>query len=105
MKKVHLLLAAALCTAPVLAEAADEANIVRINYSDLDLSSPKGVAKLDRRVRTAVQTACGAASDADLAGKNAVRQCRARSYEAASAQVRLAAAAGRNAPVLVASGR
>ena len=105
MKKLYPILAACLWAAPASAEPVGEPNIVRISYADLDLGSPQGTAKLDRRIRSAVQTACGTASDADLAGKNDVRHCRASTYQAASAQVRLAAATGRKSPVLLASKR
>jgi UrcA family protein len=104
MKKFYLLLAASLWAAPAFAETGGGSQTVRISYADLDLISPEGKAKLDRRIRTAVQTACGTASDADLEGKNAVRNCRSAAYKAASAQVRLASETG-SVPILVASDR
>ena len=88
MKKTCLFLAAALCAAPAYAEPAAADAPVRVGYSDLDFRSPAGMAKLQRRIRTAVADACGTASDADLRGKNEARRCRADYLRAASAQLR-----------------
>jgi UrcA family protein len=61
-------------SAPVSAAA----EVVRIvPTSDLDLSSEAGRKALDRRIGRAVIELCGQAADVDLAGRNAVRKCRA----------------------------
>src|SRR5688572_27210146 len=59
---------------------------VAVHYADLDLNSRSGVAKLDRRIRAAVETACGTASDFDVRGKNKVKSCRADTLQAVAAQ-------------------
>ena len=46
-----------------------------VSYADLDLSTQAGVRTLDRRIRIAVQQACGPISDFDPAGKNRTREC------------------------------
>ncbi len=67
-----LLLAAA---APL--SAAPLETITRtVTTADLDLSSPVGVRTLEARLTLAINDACGAAADVDLAGRNAVRACR-----------------------------
>ena len=53
-------------------------DVVRVvATADLDLSSEAGRKALDRRIGRAVVELCGQASDADLVGLNAVRECRA----------------------------
>ena len=75
---VSALATAALIKAvPVLAEATPvEVNIV--HTADLDLTTQAGRRTLDHRLVLAAYDVCGVASDADLAGKNGVRACRAR---------------------------
>ena len=48
-----------------------------IPTADLDLASAAGRKALDRRIGRAVIDLCGQAADVDLAGRNAVRKCRA----------------------------
>lgn len=70
-------LAAAFTPAPAAAQepiAAAGGTIV-VRTADLDLSSDRGVWKLDRRILTAAKLACGTASDFDVRGKNKVRRC------------------------------
>lgn len=81
MKKPFLIiLGSALATgavikaAPALAEPSQAVSVVRT--ADLDLSTSAGRAALDHRLVIAAAEVCGAASDVDLAGQNAVRQCR-----------------------------
>ena len=50
---------------------------VAVHHGDLDLGSAAGRRALDHRVRQAIRSACGLASPADLAGQNAVADCRA----------------------------
>ena len=76
-----------------------------VGYADLDLRNPEGVDALDRRIRAAVQSLCGDASDTDLEGRNAVRQCRAEIRAAAVAQRDVAIAAARRPDALAAAQR
>jgi len=76
---------------------------VEVRYADLDLASASGRAALDRRIRAAVETACGTPSPADLRGTNLAAACRrtlAASFAAERAAV-LAAAARRGAPAIL----
>ena len=87
MKALLISLAAAAITfaaAPAPAQTAPSQVVV--SYADLDLSTPAGVRKLDRRLRSAVEIACGPISSADPAGKNRVRDCRAETLAVARAQ-------------------
>ena len=59
---------------------------VAVHFADLDLNSRAGVAKLDRRIRAAVETACGSASSFDVRGKNQVRKCREETLTVVAAQ-------------------
>ena len=98
-----LLLSAFLAT-PVLAEPASATNSVIVRTADLDLASPSGQRLLERRLANAVVDACGAASDADLAGSNAVRRCRDEvSARIAADRARLVELASRSAPIVIAA--
>ena len=95
--KTILILAAAAATftaAPALAQELD-AGQVRVGYADLDLSTRAGVRTLDRRIRSAVELACGPISSSDPRGKNLVIACRTETLAEARAQrdVAIAAAA------------
>ena len=88
--------AAALIATPATAQTPISAGgQLVVSYADLDLSSEAGVRTLDRRIRTAVQQACGPVSDFDPAGKNRARDCQEQTLAAARAQrdVAIAAAA------------
>ena len=93
--------AAVIKAAPALSEPVSFQNVSIVRTSDLDLSTSSGRAKLDHRLVNAAYEVCGSASDADLAGKNAVRACRADVLASARARSQqLAAHAG---PILVAA--
>ncbi|MBV8686979.1 MAG: UrcA family protein [Alphaproteobacteria bacterium] len=79
--------AAALGAAPALARdpAPAPASAV-VRYADLDLGSPSGRRALDLRIGAAVRTVCGAASDADVHGKNLVLRCRRDTAQAVSSK-------------------
>jgi UrcA family protein len=51
-------------------------NVSLVQTADLDLGSAKGQRQLDLRIARAARQVCGAASDADVEGKNDVRKCR-----------------------------
>ena len=54
-------------------------NITSFNlmtYADLDLTTPDGQARLNSRLRHAVQTVCAIANRSDLGEKRVVRRCR-----------------------------
>ena len=87
--------AAAFTAAPAFAQPAS-ATIV-VHTADLDLRSAAGVVTLDRRLRAAIDLACGEASDADVHGKNAAARCRAETRAQASAQRTQAVALARRA--------
>jgi UrcA family protein len=96
--KTILILAAALAfsASPALAQGPAVPSQVAVGYTDLDLSTVDGARTLDRRIRTAVEAVCGPTSDADPAGKNDVRRCRAETLAVARAQ--------RDTAIAVASG-
>src|SRR4051812_28754853 len=71
-----LIAAAALKAAPALAEPVQPQSVSVVQTSDLDLSSQAGRRELNQRIVIAAYEVCGAASDVDLVGQNAVRQCR-----------------------------
>ena len=57
-----------------------------VSFADLDLSKQSDLRTLDRRLTAAVADVCGVTSDADPAGKNAVRRCRAETAASLRAQ-------------------
>ena len=79
---------------PVRAETVS----VPVAYGDLDLSTPAGVATLDRRVRRAADRICGIA---DIATRVQVAQCRHEVLASAHADVRTAQA--RQAAIVLAA--
>lgn len=96
-------LAGSLATSPVAAQAPASAERVVVSYADLDLSSQAGVARLNRRILTAVQAACGTESDSDPHGKNLIHECRSRTFDQAASQARRAIAlASRDGPTVFA---
>lgn len=104
--KTILILAAAAATftaAPALAQDLG-AGQVRVGYADLDLSSRSGQRTLDRRIRSAVEQACGPISSFDPRGKNIVLDCREQTLAEARTQRDVAIAAATAAtPVRLAS--
>ena len=83
MKAITIVLASALITGaaieavPALAETTSpEVAVSVVHTADLDLTSDAGKRQLDRRLSIAARDVCGTASDFDLEGKNAVRECR-----------------------------
>ena len=72
-----LITTAVIKAAPALAEApASETRVSHVRTADLNLDSDAGRRVLDLRLARAAREVCGRASDADLNGKNEVRQCR-----------------------------
>ena len=84
--------AAVIKAAPALADPAH--NVAIVHTADLDLASDGGRAELDRRLVRAAYEVCGTASDADLAGKNEARKCRANVLAQAQAEARELASRG-----------
>ena len=73
-----LITTAVIKAAPALAETpAAETNVSLVRTGDLNLGSDAGRRQLDLRLARAAREVCGTASDSDLRGKNAVRECRA----------------------------
>jgi UrcA family protein len=70
-------LGVALGAAPAFAQGPTFENRPQVvRYADLDLASEAGRTALDRRIRAAIDEACGVASDVDPEGSNKVRRCR-----------------------------
>ena len=97
-----LVTAAVIKATPLLAEPVPAQNISIVHTADLDLSSKAGREALDHRLINAAFDVCGMASDADLAGKNKARACRADVLAKARAEGEQLASRG--APILVAAG-
>ena len=98
-------IALALISAAAVPAAAEPATAVSIVHTgDLDLSSEAGRQALDRRIARAAVEVCGAASDVDLEGKNAIRHCRDEVIAKASSQRELMLAAARSGrPIILAA--
>jgi UrcA family protein len=97
--------AATLAVAPAPAQSlAAGAGTQVVSYADLDLSSESGRLALDRRIRAAIDAACGTASSADPHGRRAVAACRSDLRAQADAQ-RGQALASADRPTVLASQR
>ena len=95
-------LAIAVLTQPAFAEPVTRT--VAVEHIDLDLGTPTGARTLQHRLWRAVVAVCGTASDADIVGKNDIRQCRRDTMQVASAKADLAiAGASQGEPLRVAS--
>jgi UrcA family protein len=95
----------AFTASPAVAQTAGSSQLA-VSYADLDLRTGEGVRMLDRRIRSAVEQACGPISSADPAGTNQVLDCRSETLASARAQRDLIiAAANANARVQLASRR
>ena len=82
-----LITTAAIKAAPALAETpAVETNVSLVRTADLDLGSDAGRRQLDLRLARAAREVCGTASEFDLRGRNAVRECRDEVLAAARKQ-------------------
>jgi UrcA family protein len=107
MNKI-VIIAATLLAAPIATEAsAEPVERTRIvSYADLDLTQASHIRRLDGRIGRAIAEVCGTASDTDLAGRNAVRRCRALVRESLAAERGQAlAAAEKPTQVAIAAGR
>ena len=109
MKSLITLVALAAATtllAPATATAQGTSHTETVSYADLDLARPEGVRELDRRLRSAIEYACGPVSSADPAGKRAVRACRADLRRAVTERRdQVLAGINRSEPIVVALAR
>ena len=101
------LIASAITVTPTVAQAFEPVTVTSIvRTADLDLSNDSGQRELDRRIVRAAREVCGEASNVDLVGGNAVRQCREDTIALATSQrEQLLAAARTGSPIVVASAR
>jgi UrcA family protein len=115
MKAFHIILTSFAITtgvikaAPALAESNAPATVLNVSLvrtADLDLGSAKGQRTLNLRLASAAREVCGTASDADIEGKNDVRQCRDETIARAKGQRdAVLAAAGHDATIAVTASR
>ena len=101
MTKIFLATLLAFTATPALAEPVIATSTVQI--ADLDLATSKGQRALDLRLERAVKDVCGTASDADIAGKNEVRRCRADTLAALASERDQRVARASGAPIEVAA--
>lgn len=81
-------------SAPAFA-ANDSVDTAVVQYSDLDLSSARGVDRLQRRINQAAKQVCGEVPARELALRQEVIACQTNAIAKASAQLRpILAAAG-----------
>ena len=102
-----LLTALLLTATSAPAEAAPAATEQRlVPTADLDLSTPEGKRRLEQRLARAAREVCGVASDADLEGKNAIRECRRETLARAALQSeQMIASAARRDVIAVSAAR
>ena len=81
-------LAATFTAVPAVAQesVALSGGTIVVRTADLDLSTDRGISKLDRRISAAARLACGTPSDFDVRGKNKARRCRAETIASVSPQ-------------------
>lgn len=100
-----LLTAFVILAGPANAEPPQFGTQLHVSYvqtADLDLATDSGERRLRKRLAIAAREVCGTASDVDLKGKKAVRECRDEAIARASAERdELLAAARSGAPITV----
>jgi UrcA family protein len=98
MRTSILIIAAltALSASPVLAQQSARQEI---RTADLDLDSPAGLARFERRVAAALETVCGSYASASAQESAEIDRCRAAAR--ARVNTRLAALRSRGRPQLV----
>lgn len=89
-------------SAPVAAEPSFSTDQVRINVSDIDLSSARGQVKLQNRVDAAIHDLCGTPVFGTREEAEMLQQCRADARANAEPKVRMLI---ENAPQRIASTR
>ena len=102
MTKFLLATLLAFIATPALAEAPTIATST-VQTADLDLSTSKGQRALDQRLNQAIKEVCGAASDANIEGKNDVRRCRVETLAQLASERDQRVARANGAPIEVAA--
>lgn len=102
MTKIFIATLLAFTATPALAEPPVIATST-VQTADLDLSTARGQRALDHRLAQAVKDVCGKASDADIAGKNDIRRCRAETLAGLADDRDQRIAAASRQPIEVAS--
>ena len=100
MLKMILVIAALSVSAAVPALAQTSARRT-VSYADLDLTTPAGRARLDRRVNAALETACGSYAGALDYEVHEIDRCRAEAR--AGIETRLAGLRSRNGRIALGS--
>ena len=85
-------LLAAVCGQPALASQDVATRVSLVRYSDFDLSTADGRAKLDRRIRNAVRRACDSGEPRRASDIAAITACEERAWNDAARQIEVAAA-------------
>ena len=93
----------ALSLLPTAASAQSQDVAVRIEYRDLNLASPDGVKRLDRRIAKAVTDLCPNDRAGNLSASLVVRRCRAAKIAQIAPQRQRVLAGGLAQPVRVAA--
>jgi len=102
MTKIFLATLLAFSATPALAQPPVTVSTT-VQTADLDLSSAVGQRALDHRLTIAAKEVCGTASDADVAGKNDVRRCRAETLANLASERDQRIASASNRPIEVAA--
>ncbi|SFS01192.1 UrcA family protein [Sphingomonas jatrophae] len=88
--KAMLVPVALVAAAANAAPAADSEGVSRtVSYADLDLSSQKGAATLERRIRLAANSICGAGQRAPISMMAKANECRDAAIASAEPQVQI----------------
>ena len=83
-----------------------QAVVSLVHTADIDVTTADGQRQLDRRLSIAAREVCGTASEADLAGKNDVRECRTETLAKARLQKQsILAVAGRGGTIAIIASR
>ena len=101
MVKSLALLALILAAAP----AAAEPSAATVRTADLDLSTPAGIARLDRRIERAIDLLCGTAFPTDLDAQAEIGRCRAETMKSVSSRRAMLVARAGGSPVIALQGR
>lgn len=95
---ISMILGAALLTAtslPANAAPVETGSSVAVRFGDLDITTDKGAARLNRRIQHAADAVCGTPDIRDLRRVESTRRCRDFALGNAQKEVELAMAAAK----------
>jgi UrcA family protein len=87
MKTIFAIAATLIAASQATVVFAQSIETIKVSYSDLNIHSPEGAVKLDRRIGNAARIVCGHDSAFDLKSRAAAARCETKARNEARAQI------------------